>query len=133
MNDEVDEEPRRGLDHADLAVGHGDESLVDELVVDRISRPSLHDVRLGLLVGQRNRRNLGKWKRVPEFWVSRNQRFVIAYGRLFAPIGLSVGWLVDNTFISSALSEPLLLNRTLLNTSAVHLDQAWQSLESGFL
>merc|ERR1711899_687254 len=53
-NDKVDEEASRGLDHADLAVGHGDQTLVDELVRERVPWRSLHDVRLSLLVGHRD-------------------------------------------------------------------------------
>merc|ERR1719340_404582 len=50
-NDKVDEEASRGLDHPDLAVGHGDQTLVDKLVCERVPWRSLHDVRLSLLVG----------------------------------------------------------------------------------
>merc|ERR1719445_3015995 len=53
-NDKVDEEASRGLDHPDLAVGHGDQTLVDELVRERVPWRSLHDVRLSLLVGHRD-------------------------------------------------------------------------------
>ena len=53
-DDQVDEEAGAGLNEADLAVGHRDETRVDELVAQRVARLALHDVRLGLLVGERD-------------------------------------------------------------------------------
>ena len=39
------------LYHSNLSVGHGYQSFIDQLVCEWIPRLSLHDVRLGLLVG----------------------------------------------------------------------------------
>merc|ERR1712013_957333 len=36
QDDKVDEEASAGLDHTDLTVGHGDQTLVDELVCERV-------------------------------------------------------------------------------------------------
>jgi len=51
QDDGVADEAGEGLDHTDLTVSHGDQSLVDELVSELVSWVSLHNVRLGLLVG----------------------------------------------------------------------------------
>ena len=50
-DDKVHKEPRRGLDHPDLTVGHRDQPLIDQLVREGVARLTLHDVRLRLLVG----------------------------------------------------------------------------------
>ena len=51
-DDGVADEAGEGLDHTDLTVSHGDQSLVDELVGELVSWVSLHDVGLGLFVGE---------------------------------------------------------------------------------
>jgi len=51
-DDKVREEARRRLDHTNLTVRHGDQSLVDKLVLGGVARLALHDVVLGLLVGE---------------------------------------------------------------------------------
>merc|ERR1711868_155800 len=53
-DDKVDEEASAGLDHTDLTVGHGDQTLVDKLVCERVPWLPLHDVALGKLVGHRD-------------------------------------------------------------------------------
>ena len=55
---EVGEEAGGGLDAARLAVRHADQSGVDQFVRRWVARPPLHYVRLGLLVRQRNGRQL---------------------------------------------------------------------------
>jgi len=50
-DDKVDKESSAGLDHTNLTICHGDQSLIDKFVGEWISRLSLHDVGLGLLVG----------------------------------------------------------------------------------
>merc|ERR1719339_511224 len=49
--DKVDEESCRCLDHSNLAVRHRDQSLVYQLVCERVSGLTLHDVTLGKLIG----------------------------------------------------------------------------------
>jgi len=57
QHDKVDKEAGRGLDQTDLAVGHGDQPLVHQLVSERVSGLALHDVgALGSLVGPRRGR-----------------------------------------------------------------------------
>lgn len=51
-DDGVADEAGKGLDHTDLTVSHGDQSLVDKLVGELVSWVSLHDVGLGLFVGE---------------------------------------------------------------------------------
>jgi len=46
----VDEETGRGLDHTNLTIGHGDQTLVDEFVGKGVSGLTLHDVGLSLLI-----------------------------------------------------------------------------------
>lgn len=53
-DDKVSEETSGRLDHTNLTIGHGDESLVDQFVLPRVSWLSLHDVTLGLFVSQRD-------------------------------------------------------------------------------
>merc|ERR1719188_213732 len=50
-DDKVDEESSAGLDHTNLTVGHGDQSLIDKFVSEGVPGLSLHDVGLCLLVG----------------------------------------------------------------------------------
>lgn len=47
-DDEVGEETGGSLDHTDLTVRDGDETLVDQLVHLRVTRLALHDVGFGL-------------------------------------------------------------------------------------
>src|SRR5690625_1166201 len=49
-DDKVREKARSCLNHADLAIGHGDESFVDQFVFLWIPRLTLHDVAFGLFV-----------------------------------------------------------------------------------
>merc|ERR1711935_1039490 len=51
-NDQVTDETDKSLNHANLTVCHGDESLVDKLVGELVARVALHDVGLGLLVSK---------------------------------------------------------------------------------
>merc|ERR1712037_108985 len=48
---EVDKESCRCLDHSNLSVSHGDETLVDQLVCEGVPWGTLHDVGFSILVG----------------------------------------------------------------------------------
>merc|ERR1719264_2338212 len=50
-DDKIDKEASRGLDHTDLAISHGDQAFVDELVSEGVPWRPLHDVRFSLFIG----------------------------------------------------------------------------------
>jgi len=52
QDDGVADEAGEGLDHTDLTVSHGDQSLVDKLIGELVSWVSLHNVGLGLFVSE---------------------------------------------------------------------------------
>ncbi|GMS81615.1 hypothetical protein PENTCL1PPCAC_3790, partial [Pristionchus entomophagus] len=55
-NPEVGEEGGESLDHSNLPVRQRYQPFINQFVRVRVSRLALHDVRLGLLVSERDRR-----------------------------------------------------------------------------
>ena len=47
------------LNHSNLSVGHTNETVIHQLIMDRVTGHTLHDIRLGLFIGKGDGRYLG--------------------------------------------------------------------------
>jgi len=56
-DDKVDEESGGRLHHTHLAVSHRDQPFIDQIIFERVTGSSFHNVRFGFFVSQRNGRN----------------------------------------------------------------------------